>query len=30
MTLVFADSYYYLALINDRDEGRATAVEKYS
>ena len=27
MTTVFADCYYYLALVNERDEGHAKAVE---
>jgi predicted nucleic acid-binding protein len=27
MTTVFADSYYYLAVINDRDQGHAKAVQ---
>jgi len=27
MTTVFADSYYYLAQVNERDEGHAKAVE---
>jgi predicted nucleic acid-binding protein len=27
MSTVFADSYYYLAIVNDRDTGHARAVE---
>jgi hypothetical protein len=27
MTIVFADSYYYLAQVNDRDDGHANAVD---
>jgi predicted nucleic acid-binding protein len=27
MSTIFADSYYYLAMINDRDEGHVMAVE---
>ena len=27
MTTVFADSYYYLAQVNERDEGHANAVD---